>query len=190
MSKDLSIVKDNFEQLLTWLDPDRDIAGQKYEVIRTRLIRVFELRGCFKAEELTDETINRVTAKIHRIVSTYEGDPVSYFLGVARNVSHEFYRQPQQIELSKAIAETEPAKSNKEDGYYRCLQQCLKKLTTEQRDFILAYYAFHDTEKVETRRAIAEKMNISVSAMHLKAFRIREKLENCCNKCVKKGEIF
>jgi hypothetical protein len=68
MSKDLSIVKDNFEQLLTWLDPDRDIAGQKYEVIRTRLIRVFELRGCFKAEELTDETINRVTAKIHRIV--------------------------------------------------------------------------------------------------------------------------
>ncbi|HEY0047746.1 MAG TPA: hypothetical protein VGB68_00565, partial [Pyrinomonadaceae bacterium] len=63
MDKENVINQENFDVLLNWLDRNREIAGQKYEKIRRRLIRIFLGRGCFEAEELADETINRVTRK-------------------------------------------------------------------------------------------------------------------------------
>ena len=38
-----------FDELLAWLNPDRERAGRKYEDIRQRLIRIFMHRGCLTA---------------------------------------------------------------------------------------------------------------------------------------------
>ena len=58
--------------LLEWLDPNLDLAGEKYEEIRRGLIKIFGYRGCSDAEGLADETINRVA----RAASRDESRPV------------------------------------------------------------------------------------------------------------------
>ena len=67
VKKQWSLTKEAFDSLLSWLDPDREWAGEKYEVIRARLIKVFAYRGCHTPEELADETINRVAKKIDEV---------------------------------------------------------------------------------------------------------------------------
>ena len=59
-----SLPPDDFEKLLRWLDPDRDKAGEKYEKIRHRLIRIFSARGCWEPEELFDRTTDIIISKI------------------------------------------------------------------------------------------------------------------------------
>lgn len=88
--KENTITQESFDTLLGWLDHNREIAGQKYEKIRQRLIRIFAGRGCFEAEELADETINRVTLKLPQFVETYIGEPALYFYGVADKIHHEW----------------------------------------------------------------------------------------------------
>ena len=34
------------EKLLAFLDPDRDVAAEKYEDIRRRLVKLLQWRGC------------------------------------------------------------------------------------------------------------------------------------------------
>ena len=58
------ITPDKFAGFLAWLAPDAETAGVEYERLRFRLINFFANRNCRFAEDLTDETINRVTLKI------------------------------------------------------------------------------------------------------------------------------
>jgi DNA-directed RNA polymerase specialized sigma24 family protein len=191
MLEEAKLIKNNFEQLLGWLDKDRDAAGQKYELIRRRLIKIFEARGCFPAEELADETINRVTGKIYEIVESFQGEPAVYFLAVARNVRREFFRQPQPVKLSENIINELDYTHNELKSYYDCLNRCLEKLNPERQKFILDYYAPQKGTSIEARRAVAEKFNLTHNAANARAFRLRKSLEKCVIRCVKKkSEIF
>jgi hypothetical protein len=73
------------DEFFVYLSPDREEAGRKYEVLRTRLVRFFEWRGCNLPDVRTDQTIDRVIRKIN------EGQVISnltpYFLTVARLVA-------------------------------------------------------------------------------------------------------
>ena len=57
MKKEWDLNQNAFDNLLEWLDADRDRAAEKYEAIRLRLIKIFLCRGCSEAEELSDETV-------------------------------------------------------------------------------------------------------------------------------------
>src|ERR1044072_1825635 len=82
--KKLTTPMEPFDALLEWLDPDREKAGQRYEVIRAGLIRIFVSKGVSDAEYYTDEAIDRVTKRLSEIKADYVGDPARYFYGVAR----------------------------------------------------------------------------------------------------------
>src|SRR5204862_7021675 len=86
--------QEDFDLLLHWLDPDRDRAASLYERIRWRLIAILASRGCPEAEELADETIDRVSRRVIDIQQTYVGDKAVYFLGVMNNVHHEYLKRP------------------------------------------------------------------------------------------------
>ena len=83
----------SFEKLLNWLDSDRDKAGEKYERIRLRLIRIFTCRGCFEAEDLSDQTINVVASRIDWLIENFKGDPALYFYGVAKKIYQEQFKK-------------------------------------------------------------------------------------------------
>lgn len=82
-----------FDTFLAWLDADRDRAGEKYEEIRRKLIRDFVHRDCLDAEELADETINRVIRELPEIANTYAGDPASYVYAVAQSLPLRYWRK-------------------------------------------------------------------------------------------------
>jgi len=52
-----------FADFLAWLNPKDERAGEEYERLRFRLYTFFSQRHCRFAEELVDETINRVILK-------------------------------------------------------------------------------------------------------------------------------
>lgn len=156
MTKKSHISEDEFDKLLGWLDADRDVAGKKYESIRLRLIKIFYARGCHSAEELADETIDRVTEKINTLLESYRGDPALYFYSVAKKILLEFMRKPKNKELSPALAHKETGNEGVEI-HYECLDKCLQSLMPEQRKFIMDYYQGEKRAKINERKEIEKK---------------------------------
>ena len=83
------LTREGLEALLAFLDPDRDRAGEKYQQIRQRLVKMFECRGLTPPEEPADETMDRVARRLAEGEHVRAGEPMAYFHGVARNVLRE-----------------------------------------------------------------------------------------------------
>jgi len=178
MNKNFVLTQELFEDLLSWLDPDREIAAQKYEDLRRGLIKIFVSNGCHCVEDLADEAINRVAKKLNQIKDTYQGDHSLYFYGVARNIVHEDRRR------RPVPAATPTCSSDDIEAEYECLERCLQQLTTENRELILQYYQEEKKVKIDHRRSLAERLGIAVNALRIRAYRIRNSLELCVRKCL------
>ncbi len=178
MNKNWSLSQEAFDALLDWLDSDREQAGIKYEQIRSRLIKIFTGRGCVDAEELADETINRVTRKLNEIQNEFTGDRARYFFGVANKIYLEHLRRktPQ--------SPPPPADSGRAELEYCCLERCIAKLSEEDRDLLLKEYGAKGRTQAERRKALAEELGISLNALRIRVYRIRVTLKECIEKCI------
>lgn len=168
----------SFDRLLAWLHSDREQAGRKYEDIRRRLIKLFACRGCHEAEDLADETINRVARKTEEITESYSGDPALYFYGVANKVHHEYLRK------KPAPPPPPPLESDDAEREYECLDQCMQQLASDSRELVLQYYHEEKRAKIEHRKQLALSLGIGINALRLRAFRIREALQRCVLRCL------
>lgn len=183
MARAPEITPDNFEQLLGWLDPSRDTAAAKYESIRARLIKIFYARGCHAAEELADETIDRVTRKAPELAANYTGEPALFFYGVAKKVLLEFGRKPRLEELPRTIA-TQVEQDDDENEYSDCLDRCLEKLEPDQHRLIIDYYQGEKREKITRRKRLQTELGITSEALRVRVLRIRTTLQKCVVNCV------
>jgi RNA polymerase sigma factor (sigma-70 family) len=178
-----SLTSEALDRFLSRLDADREAAGAKYEIIRSKLISFFEWRGFHLAEDHADEAITRVIRKID------EGeeirDPSTYVYGVARMLTLEISKQR---ERQAAAFDSLPSFEQRDDGEsemrVECLNRCLEKLPAENRLMIIEYYSQEKGEKIERRKRIAEKMGIPVGALRIRALRIRDKLGQCLDGCL------
>jgi len=165
----------NFDKLLVWLDQDREKAGNQYESIHYRLTRLFESKGTYISEELADETMDRVMSKIDFLLENYEGEPLRYFFGVAKNVFREFTRKPISFELHEKLS-FEDAPNDSLEKFDQLLTESLRTISTDQAQFILAYYQGDTREKIQNRKNLAKKMGVSSATLRVRACRIREHL--------------
>src|SRR5262245_24433202 len=111
------ITQEQFDQLLHWLNPDRQEAAAQYEWIRKRLIKIFVSRGSYNPEELADITINRVARILPGIRDSYVGEPANYFSGVASFIWQESLRK----EKPRAVTAPRPVPpSEDEERDYMC----------------------------------------------------------------------
>lgn len=181
MNRDWTLTQEDFDRLLAWLDPERDKAGQKYEMIRLRLVKIFTCWGCHEAEDLADETINRVTTKVNDIAEGYEGDPALYFYGVAHKVHLEYLRRkpPPAAPLSDI--------QNDIEQEYECLERCMEQLSTDQRELILQYYREDKRAKIELRKKLAQRLGIALNALRIRVHKIREILQRCVQRCIEQS---
>jgi DNA-directed RNA polymerase specialized sigma24 family protein len=184
MNRDRSLTQTAFESLLAWLDADRDRAGEKYEQIRRRLIKLFTCRGRHDAEELADETINRVTLKAPELSKEYVGDPALYFYGVAQKVFLESVRKPPVV--PPAAAARDAAELERE---YECLDRCIAELPHDSRALVLDYYGENGRAKIERRKELAGRLGIALNALRIRAFRIRATLQQCVRGCVEQASV-
>lgn len=180
MNKEWVLTPESFEALLAWLDPNRELAGQKYEEIRTRLIKIFACRGCYEPEDQADETINRVTNKLREIECTFSGERARYFYGVANKVHLEYLRRKPAPPLPAATVTSEETERE-----YQCLDRCVSKLTAENRELVLQYYQEEKRAKIEHRKHLAARLGIALNALRIRAHRIRASLQDCVKECLR-----
>jgi DNA-directed RNA polymerase specialized sigma24 family protein len=179
----LVITSQQFEQLLAWLDSDRECAGLKYETIRSGLLRVFVSKGLNDAEDLADETINRVIARLTDIKDSYCGEPVRYFHGVARNIIRETNRRKEvALEVTAVTVFADPIISDEQE----CLDLCLRVLPPEKRDLILDYYLYEGHDKIAHHKRMSKTLGITDGALRGRAHQIRTGLEHCVKQCVQR----
>ena len=181
VKKKPGLTKYSFDALLSWLHPDRETAGAKYEQIRQTLINIFVKRGCSPAEEMTDEAINRVIGRLDEIKSTYVGDPSLYFYGVAQNILREYSKKiPAQPYIFK---QQEPEEDNPD---YQCLDECMGELPPESRWLIIEYFWEDKREKINRRKNLAEQLGITHHTLRMRAYRIKAILKKCIIECRKR----
>ena len=179
------LTREKFGSFLAWLSPDRETAGEEYERLRFRLFTFFSLRRCTLADELADETINRVILKSAE--ETIQ-NKLAYCYGVARNVYREWLRRerPQvdidEVNIAAASAE-EPSFSRE------CLDKCLAELSPETRDLVLDYFSEAKLAKIQLHRRISESLETSQTALRMRVMRIKRKLKICVHHCMAQPDV-
>ncbi len=179
MKKNWVLTRESFDALLAWLDSDREVAGQSYEQIRRRLIKLFTCRGCGEPEDLSDETINRVTKKLPEIEKEFSGDKIRYFYGVANKVHLEYLRRKTVPDIRVALTTDDEPHPEME-----CLDKCLAELTTENQSLLIEYYQEDKRAKINHRKHLAERMGIAANALRIRAYRMRAAVEICVRECL------
>ena len=185
------MMKEQFDALLDWLDPDRERAGEKYESIRQGLINVFTWNLCGDAEGMSDETINRVAQKLPQLRETYKGDPALYFYGVAKRLTLERRRVTKaEVPLEQArnvAASAVPEEEEADDErVYECLRRCMQHLTPANRELVVAYYLKEKQDKIDSRRELAQRLGVEPNALRVRVYRIRSALAECIERCLEK----
>jgi RNA polymerase sigma factor (sigma-70 family) len=188
MAKHWELTREALDSLLEWLGHDREQAGKKYEYVRQSLIRILIWRGCNEAEDLADETINRVARKVPEIAPTYKGDPAIYFYGVARKMLQEYQkrqaaREGMLPEIERYVAEAPEAPAESERRH-QCMEQCLQKLGERERELIRQYYQRDLRAKADSRKELAGRLGMSAGNLRVKAHRLRAFLLECINDCL------
>jgi DNA-directed RNA polymerase specialized sigma24 family protein len=188
-----ALTPESFDRLLAQLDPDREKAGERYEVIRRKLIRLFEWRGCATPEDLADEAINRVARRMAEGVELHAADPYGYFCGVAHLVFKEFLRRSSREQKAldgsgEALLPTAlPVVADEEPGDARldCLRRCLANLAPDQRELVLRYH--QGESNIRTRKALSEELGIPMNALRIRVHRVRRKIESCLDECLRRS---
>jgi RNA polymerase sigma factor (sigma-70 family) len=182
-----TLTREALDVFLARLDPDRDRAGQSYEQLRRKLVTFFRCHGCWDAEGLVDETIDRA---IRRLGEIEVHDLVSFIRGVARHVASEIHKIRIQVVPLDAAPEpfrhdsTDIDKQATDEKQLRCLEKCSVQLSERDRDLIFEYYKYEKSQKIENKRKMAEAMGITLGGLRVRAFRARQQLEDCITNCV------
>jgi DNA-directed RNA polymerase specialized sigma24 family protein len=179
-----------FRRLLAWLDQGVNTNGQSYLVIRKRLLGYFDRKNCLNADELADETLNRVARRLDEEDGNIQTEtPAKYCYIVARFVFMEYLRANDKETAAldnvgrEANAMSDEDRDRKEK-MLECLDRCATKLESSHRELIFGYYVGEQRVKIENRRALAQTLGITVNALSIRACRIRDKLEGCVKECV------
>lgn len=193
------ITREAFERMLAELHPDSERAGEQYEKIRRKLVKLFEWRGCAHAEECADETFNRVAQKICEGTTIWADDPYSYFHGVALNVLKEYWRSFEQTAKTlEEMAQLRGLSVDPEDLLLReteqreqerlleCLNRCLRKLPPESLHLITRYHQGEESPNKTRRKELAQSLGIPLNALRIRAYRIRASIEECVEKCLER----
>jgi DNA-directed RNA polymerase specialized sigma24 family protein len=186
-----------FRQFLSWLDEGADSSGEKYLEMRRRLVAYFDRKNCVSADDLADETLNRVARRLAE-EGAYPGEaPARYCYITARFVFLEYLRSDRRLEksfeeLPAADVDAKAGVLPDENGALiskehrlDCLEECMANLAEKDRDLILEYYRGEQRAKIERRRTLAEGLRLSLNALSIRACRIRNRLELCVRECSK-----
>ncbi|MEM7586103.1 MAG: hypothetical protein AAF560_22120 [Acidobacteriota bacterium] len=175
--RDWTLSPEALGRFLMRLDDDVATAGRKYELLRKKLIRLFEWRGCVFAEDLADETINRVIRRLEGGVDLGPDEVPRYSSGVACRVYLEHLREVRRSRphLDDAgRAPWVPGRHETTDLRLACLERGLGELGPVERDLILRYYG---PDRIRGRRELASELGVAAGNLRIRAYRIRAKLE-------------
>jgi hypothetical protein len=169
------------EALLNRLDPDRETAGRRFEILRGKLLQYFGYEGALFPERWADETLDRVAKRLFE--HSVAGEVNAYTVGVARMVLREsktFERRDREL------AALRPPEAADESELVK-LEECVRKLAPAGRHLIEEYYLANSRDTAEARVRLAAELGIGGDALRSRALRIRKQLEACMRRREKSG---
>jgi DNA-directed RNA polymerase specialized sigma24 family protein len=185
--RDWTLSAESFDRLLSLLDSDRDRAGESYEQLRRTLTTFFDWRGCLGAEELADETLNRVARRLE------EGEEIrnlqDYCHGIARYLALETLPKQSKVENEPesfqhlAAPSTDLSARLERERQFECLEKCMDELSHDERDLMLSYFSNERRTKIDNRINIADSMGTNLNALRVRVHRIKTRLEKCVTNC-------
>lgn len=188
MDRDSAIPPESFDEILAWLNPDRDIAASIYLQLRADLAKAFTFNRCSDPQGLADETFDRLAKKIHELRQSYEGEPRFYLYAIARNLikeeSKKAKNQASLDDIDPPAKTTDNTEQETAEMREACLHACLKKLNAEKRNLIKSYYAREKQAKIDHRAELAKQLGIKVETLRVNVHRIRNTLEECIGRCL------
>ena len=169
-----------FLQLLARLNSNRELAGESYEKLRTGLIYFFERKGCLTPAELADETVNRMARKIKE--GQEIGDIFRFSYGVAKYVLLEYWHDHRKEWEQLTEQHTRPEHNGEsEEQRLECMKKCLQELSSEEQHLIVKNCTLDKKGKLE----LALALGLTINAFRLRIFRIRARLYECREKCIR-----
>jgi DNA-directed RNA polymerase specialized sigma24 family protein len=196
LKRDWASTESAFHQFLSWLDEGVDSGGEKYLEMRRRLVCYFDRKKCPSPDELADESLNRVARRLEEEGGVIDSPPARYCYIVAKFVFLEYLRRAEHGHVSldeRSTAASLQVFSEFDDTQdYReklldCLEHCLRNLHPTARALIFDYYRDEQHNKIESRKALAAKLGVTMNALSIRACRIRDKLEDCVSECCAEG---
>lgn len=175
------ITPEMFAGFLKWLSPDAETAGVEYERLRFRLNNFFGNRNCRFADELTDETINRVILKID--AETIE-NKMAFVYGFAKNIYLESLRKERKHLNIDDLKIPEKSSETETDFSSECLEKCLNELSAENRELILCYFSENKQAKIDLHKQLSAKLKLTQTALRMKILRLKQKLKICLQECM------
>jgi DNA-directed RNA polymerase specialized sigma24 family protein len=174
-------------RLLERLGDSPDRAGDQYNAIRSRLVRLFRWQALPDAEALADDVLGRVARRLH------EGEQIpnvfGYASGVARLVALEARQRGERERrtLEEYARRVEDSRAPAADPHaLDCLERCLAGLSAERRDLLLAYYTGDRDARIRQRSRLAERLGIGPVALRNRMLRLRHRLEGCLADCLER----
>ncbi len=187
MKREREPTSEELEKLLAWLDADREVAGAKHEVLRSRLMRLFVNRGGADEARLADEVINRVAVRIDTLVQTYD-NPTKCLLGFANKVAKEYLRVQRELQLSTEAMPHPPAPDVDDQKRLEleddCLARCLADLSKSENELFRRYFQEEKRKKIKPRSRLAAELGLTANALRIKSYRIRRRLRRCMEICL------
>lgn len=185
---------EEFERLLSRLDDDRSRAAEKYLILRRKLVKIFERRGCVAADDLADQALDRIARKLEK---EEIHDLASFAHGVALMICREFHKNNKKVVFLLDEFESDDLLVGDPDPENRiahaiggeqeatCLQNCLRKLPPGQHELMIAYYEGERSEKIELRQQLARDRGISTKCLRDQANWLRARLRMCVKQCLR-----
>ncbi|MGH9803268.1 MAG: RNA polymerase sigma factor [Blastocatellia bacterium] len=179
-----------FERLLGLLEVDRDQPAEKnkYLILCRTLKSYFERKGARDADELTDETISRVTKRLAS--GTEKGEEeirniAAFCQQFAKLILLEYYRSENEepkheVPPDLPGKQVEPNEELLRQQRFVCMRHCLQSLKNRERELVTQNCTSED------RAELAARLGLTILALRMRVFQIRKKLRQCVTRCMKK----
>jgi DNA-directed RNA polymerase specialized sigma24 family protein len=181
MKKERDPTPEEYQKLLLWIDNDCDEAARKLLLIQSRATKILISRGCLHAEELTDETRNRIAVRIDKIKESYP-DPQRCFIGFLDKVHSEYLRDEAIRNTANLPPSPRPVEELERED--RCLEECLTALAPQEKNIVVRYFGGDGAE----RKKLARELNLTANALRIQAHRLRKKTLKCLRGCLEESE--
>ena len=170
----------HFRILLTFLCPDDpEEAGRRYLRLHQKLEGYLRTRGVADTAAAADETLDRAAK---RIADGAEVPNINNFcLGIARFIIMEGWRvnTRESNAFLEFLEQHEHATADQIDRL-SFMKSCFEQLPLYERNLLNSYCAApRGQARAQHRRELAERLELSVSALRIRVTRLRQGLDDC-----------
>jgi hypothetical protein len=171
---------DHLNRLLTFLCPDDpEEAGRRYLRLHQKLEGYFRTRGVADPAAAADETLDRAARRIAEGAEVPNID--NFCLGIARFIIKEGWRinTRESAAFLEFLERNQHASADQIDRL-SFMKSCFEELAQYEQNLLNAYCeAPRGQARAKHRRELAQRSNLTVSALRIRVTRLRRGLEDC-----------